>query len=53
MTIQIPVSDAKRIGLETINDMESGVRSYVRAWPTVFSTASGAWLTDTLLVVSI
>ncbi len=33
--------------LDTIFDeRESEVRSYVRAWPTEFTTASGSWLTD-------
>lgn len=32
--------------LNSIDRHESNVRSYVRAFPTVFSTAEGAWLTD-------
>jgi diaminobutyrate-2-oxoglutarate transaminase len=32
--------------LNSIERHESNVRSYVRAFPTVFSTAEGAWLTD-------
>jgi diaminobutyrate-2-oxoglutarate transaminase len=32
--------------LQSIERHESNVRSYVRAFPTVFSTAEGAWLTD-------
>ncbi|MBX3423000.1 MAG: diaminobutyrate--2-oxoglutarate transaminase [Pirellulaceae bacterium] len=32
--------------LEFIASIESSVRGYVRSFPTVFSTASGAWLTN-------
>ncbi|MFI6871525.1 diaminobutyrate--2-oxoglutarate transaminase [Nocardia sp. NPDC050406] len=34
--------------LETtiFDDLESNVRGYCRSWPTVFDTASGAWLHD-------
>ncbi len=30
-----------------IEKLESNIRGYVRSFPTVFDTASGAWLTDT------
>lgn len=32
----------------TINRLESNIRSYVRSFPTVFKSAQGAWLTDSL-----
>ncbi|MCC6508989.1 MAG: diaminobutyrate--2-oxoglutarate transaminase [Pirellulaceae bacterium] len=32
--------------MSTIERLESNVRGYVRAFPTVFDTAQGAWLTD-------
>jgi diaminobutyrate-2-oxoglutarate transaminase len=35
-----------RRGLETFDEMESAVRSYVRAFPVVFARSSGALLTD-------
>ena len=41
-----PQAIAKLMQLNSIERHESNVRSYVRAFPTVFSTAEGAWLTD-------
>ncbi|WP_052668157.1 diaminobutyrate--2-oxoglutarate transaminase [Nitriliruptor alkaliphilus] len=32
--------------MDTVNRLESEVRSYCRAWPTTFTTARGSWLTD-------
>jgi diaminobutyrate-2-oxoglutarate transaminase len=32
---------------EVFDAVESGVRSYCRAWPTTMHTAKGSWLTDT------
>ncbi len=41
------VADARGMqGLDTFADLESDVRSYVRAWPTVFARAHGAHLWD-------
>lgn len=37
---------ATTMDLTSIERHESNVRSYVRAFPTIFSTAEGAWLTD-------
>lgn len=31
---------------QTINQLESNIRSYVRSFPTVFKSASGSWLVD-------
>lgn len=37
---------AKSMEIKSVDRFESNVRSYVRAFPTVFSTAEGAWVTD-------
>ncbi|MRH87468.1 diaminobutyrate--2-oxoglutarate transaminase [Nocardia sp. SYP-A9097] len=34
------------LDMTIFDELESNVRGYCRAWPTVFDTASGAWLRD-------
>ena len=46
LDVRIPAPPAVPPGMQVFESLESGVRSYCRAFPTVFASASGATLVD-------